>query len=56
MEIEKFLSGYCRVLDCSRMVAVVLENGALVESDCAYPDCPYATNCPIAAKIAEELQ
>ena len=56
MEIEKFLSGYCRVLDCSRMVAVVLENGVLTETDCAYPNCPHAPNCPIAAKIAEEIQ
>ena len=25
MEEEKFISGYCRVLDCSRMVEVILE-------------------------------
>ena len=55
MEKELFLSGYCRCMDQSRMVAVVVEDGALVEADCAYPDCAYAPNCPVAAKIAEAL-
>ena len=53
METELFLSGYCRVLDCSRMVAVILENGAVTEADCAYPHCPYAANCPVWQKIRE---
>ena len=56
MEKELFLSGYCRALDGSRMVAIVLEDGALTEADCAYPNCPYAPNCPIAAKIEETLR
>ena len=28
MEQEKFFSGYCRQLDASRMVEVILENGS----------------------------
>ena len=51
MEIEKFLSGYCRQMDCSRMVAVVLEDGALTEADCCFGSCVYQPNCPIAKEI-----
>lgn len=51
MEQESFLSGYCRALDQSRMVAVITENGVLTEADCAFPNCPYAPGCPIAEKI-----
>ena len=53
MEEEKFLSGYCRTLDQSRMVAVVLVNGEIDEVDCLYGSCPYEPNCPIAEKIRE---
>ena len=56
MEKELFLSGYCRASDSSRMVAIFLVDGKLEEADCAYPNCPYAPNCPIAAKIEEALQ
>ena len=51
MEEEKFVSGYCRVLDCSRMVEVILENGYITEADCCYGDCIYQSNCPIATEI-----
>lgn len=53
MEKEFFVSGYCRVLDQSRMVAVEIV-GNQVDADCSYPDCPYAPNCQIAIKIQEE--
>ena len=33
VEVEKFVSGYCRVLDASRMVEVILENGEITEVD-----------------------
>ena len=56
MEKELFLSGYCRCLDQSRLVAVLVEDGALSEVDCAYPNCTYAPNCPVAAKIEETLR
>ena len=55
MEMEKFLSGYCRQLDCSRMVAVVLEDGEVTEVDCCYGNCVYQPNCPIAKEIDELL-
>ena len=44
METEKFVSGYCRQLDGSRMVEVVLEDGAVTETDCCYGSCVYQSN------------
>ena len=50
MDKELFVSGYCRVLDQSRMVEVeITEDG--VFPDCAYPDCPHASSCLIAKEI-----
>ena len=40
MEIEKYLSGYCRMLDAPRLVEVLLEDGNLTEVDCCYGSCP----------------
>ena len=48
METEKFVSGYCRQLDGSRMVEVVLE-------DCCYGSCVYQSSCTIAKEI-DQLQ
>lgn len=53
MEREVFLSGYCRVLDQSRMVEVVLDTDTLLEVDCNYGSCIYEANCPIGEKIRE---
>ncbi len=53
METEKFLSGYCKQLDGSRMVEVILENGEVAEVDCCYGNCVHQANCPIAKEIAE---
>jgi len=52
METEKFLSGYCRQLDASRMVEVVLEDGRLSEVDCCYGGCVYESSCTIAQGIS----
>ncbi len=52
MEEEKFLSGYCRVLDGSRTVEIVLENGKILECDCGYGSCIHQSSCPIAKEIA----
>jgi len=51
METEKFVSGYCRQLDASRIVEVILEDGQVTETDCCYGDCLYQSNCPIAKEI-----
>ena len=51
MEEEKFFSGYCRQLDASRMVEVILENREVTEVDCCYGSCVYQANCPIAKEI-----
>lgn len=54
MEEEYFLSGYCRQLDSSRTVTIVLDGTALTECDCGYPGCLYAPSCPIAEQIREK--
>ena len=53
METEKFFSGYCRQLDASRMVEVILEDGEIVEIDCCYGSCVHQGNCQIAREIDE---
>ena len=53
MEKELFISGDCRALDQSRMVAAVTEDGELTEVDCGYGNCIYQPNCPIAKQIDE---
>ena len=53
MEDEKFISGYCRVLDCSRTVTVELTNGQITDVDCRYGNCIYESNCPIAKEISK---
>ena len=56
MEKEAFFSGYCRCLDNSRMVAVVVEDGQLTEVDCSFENCPHTPNCTIAKSIQEMLE
>ena len=56
MEKELFISGYCRTIDQSRMVAVVVEDHQLLEVDCCYSACVHAPNCVIAQKIRESLE
>ena len=51
MEDEKFISGYCRQLDCSRMVTVELTDGVIEEVDCLYGSCIYEPNCQLAKAI-----
>ena len=51
MEVEKFISGYCRQLDNARMVEVILENGEITEVDCCYGTCVHQPTCPIAKEI-----
>ena len=51
MEMEKFVSGYCRQLDASRMVEVILEDGEVTEIDCCYGNCIHQGNCPIALEV-----
>ena len=53
VETEKFVSGYCRVLDASRMVEVILEDGKITEVDCCYGNCIHEGNCTIAKEIRE---
>lgn len=53
METEKFLSGYCRQLDASRMVEVIIEDGEITEVDCCYGSCVHQSNCPIAKEMEE---
>ena len=55
MEKEIFISGYCRVLDQSRMVELITEDGELVDVDCCYGSCIHEPNCQIAKQIREQL-
>lgn len=52
MEEERFVSGYCRQIDGSRMVEVILTDGKVSEADCSFGSCPYEGACPIGKKIA----
>lgn len=56
MEQERFISGYCRTLDNSRMVCAVTENGTLIEADCSYESCPFTQECTVAKQIRSMLQ
>ena len=56
METEKFLSGYCRQLDASRMVEVIAEDGTVTEVDCCYGNCVYQSSCLIAKEIDQLTQ
>ena len=49
--MEKFITGYCRCLDKSRIV--LLEDG---EADCEYEHCPHKENCPIAQEIKAAME
>lgn len=53
MERDVFLSGYCRCMDASRMVAVTLEGSEITEVDCNFGSCPYEKDCVLAQKIKE---
>lgn len=53
MEMEHFVSGYCRQLDEARLVEVVTEYGEVTEVDCCYGDCPFQPSCPVAKEIDE---
>ena len=51
--MEHYLTGYCRCLDSSRIVEVVVEDGKLDECDCAYGSCKFQCQCTIAKSIEE---
>lgn len=53
MERELFLSGYCRCMDASRMVAVTIEDSNITDVDCNFGSCPYEQDCALAQKIKE---
>lgn len=50
---ERYLTGYCRCLDASRIVEVVTEDGRLEECDCSYGSCKFQSQCTIAKAIDE---
>ncbi len=56
MLLEKFISGYCRVQDQSRMVQVELEDQTLLSVDCTYGKCVYQSQCPIGKEITKLLE
>ena len=50
---ERYLTGYCRCLDASRIVEVVTEDGKLEECDCSYGSCKFQRKCNLAQGIEE---
>ena len=52
MELEEFITGYCRALDSSRTVLLELAADEYT-ADCSYGSCPYEAACPIGQKIRE---
>ena len=46
--MEKFITGYCRCIDKSRIVLVEDK-----EADCEYENCPYKQNCEIGKQITQ---
>ena len=55
MEEEIIVTGYCRVLDQSRMVTAEYYRGVW-EADCAWPDCLHAPQCQVAQKLADFIK
>lgn len=55
MEKEEFISGYCRVLDQSRMVTLEIVDGMLEDVDCCFGSCVHESSCQIARQIREIL-
>ena len=52
MELEEFISGYCRALDGRRTVLLERAEGNYC-ADCGFGSCPYESSCTIAEKIRE---
>ena len=52
---ERYLTGYCRCLDNSRIVEIVVEEGKIEECDCLYGSCKFQMQCTIAQGIEEIL-
>lgn len=50
---EKYVTGYCRQMDSSRMVEVIVEHGQVTEADCSYGNCTFQGNCAVAKAIDE---
>ena len=55
MEKEVYLSGYCRMLDGSRTVEILITDSKLTEVDCCYGSCIHESVCQIAQKIRDNL-
>lgn len=51
MEQEFFFTGYCRCLDGSRTVEIIVTDGTVTEIDCRYEACLHRSSCPIAKEI-----
>lgn len=55
MEQEIFATGYCRMLDGSRTVEILITDGELTEVDCCYGSCIHESVCQIGQKIRDAL-
>ena len=57
MEQEKFVSGYCRVLDCSRLVEVILSDDGsyLPKAVTLWGDASIVKRTKLIQEVAEDL-
>lgn len=53
---EAFVSGYCRKMDRSVIVAVELDGRSSRPADCDYGRCPHEESCAVAEKIRKLLK
>jgi len=52
---EVIVSGYCRVMDGSRILCAECE-GERFETDCLYPNCEFAGNCRLIEALLEKIK
>ena len=55
VELEEFISGYCRERDGSRTVLLEGVAGDYT-ADCSYGSCPHEPTCPIAQRILQMME
>ena len=48
--MERIVSGYCRTQDQARTLMVEFEDGEW-DFGCDFPDCAFASGCPIAKEL-----
>lgn len=53
MTEEFMVSGYCRVLDGSRVLVCELTGAGETDTGCKYPNCDFAASCTLVKSALE---